>query len=90
MANASTLLRKENRFRRGKDKLTRVGVTAGGIFVLITLMLIFFYLLYVIVPIFSSVSVLPQQHFSIPLLTVLAVMATSLLLIYNRNLIKLR
>ncbi|MCD9470750.1 ABC transporter permease subunit [Photobacterium phosphoreum] len=66
MANASTLLRKENRFRRGKDKLTRVGVTAGGIFVLITLMLIFFYLLYVIVPIFSSVSVTPKQHFSLP------------------------
>ena len=66
MANASTLLRKENRFRRGKDKLARIGVTAGGIFVLITLMLIFFYLLYVIVPIFSSVSVLPQQHFSLP------------------------
>ena len=66
MANASTLLRKENRFRRGKDKLTRVGVTAGGIFVLITLMLIFFYLLYVIVPIFSSVAVNPKQHLSLP------------------------
>lgn len=66
MANASTLLRKENRFRRGKDKLTRIGVTAGGIFVLITLMLIFFYLLYVIVPIFSAVSVTPKQHFSLP------------------------
>ncbi|OBU31818.1 ABC transporter permease subunit [Photobacterium kishitanii] len=66
MANASTLLRKENRFRRGKDTLARIGVTAGGIFVLITLMLIFFYLLYVIVPIFSSVSVTPKQHFSLP------------------------
>lgn len=66
MANGSTLLRKENRFRRGKDKLTRIGVTAGGIFVLITLMLIFFYLLYVIVPIFSAVSVTPKQHFSLP------------------------
>ncbi|PSV86990.1 hypothetical protein, partial [Photobacterium iliopiscarium] len=65
MANASTLLRKENRFRRGKDQLTRVGVTAGGIFVLITLMLIFFYLLYVIVPIFSSVAVNPKQHLSL-------------------------
>ncbi|MCP4954950.1 ABC transporter permease subunit [Photobacterium aquimaris] len=66
MANASTLLSKENRFRRAKDKLARLGVTAGGIFVLITLMLIFFYLLYVIVPIFSSVSVTPQQQFSLP------------------------
>lgn len=65
MANANTLLRKENRFRRGKDQLTRVGVTAGGIFVLITLMLIFFYLLYVIVPIFSSVAVNPKQHLSL-------------------------
>ncbi|SMY38228.1 Phosphate transport system permease protein PstC [Photobacterium malacitanum] len=65
MANASTLLSKQNRFRRAKDKLARVGVTAGGIFVLITLMLIFFYLLYVIVPIFSSVSITPQQQFSL-------------------------
>ncbi|GAL08587.1 phosphate transport system permease protein PstC [Photobacterium aphoticum] len=50
--------------RKVKDKLTRFGVTAGGIFVLLTLVLIFFYLLYVILPIFSSVKVTPLQTFS--------------------------
>lgn len=67
MAHASSLLTKENQFRRVKDKMTRLGVTAGGIFVLVTLVLIFFYLLYVIVPIFSSVSVKAQQQFLAPL-----------------------
>ena len=67
MAHASSFLMGENHLRRMKDKLARLGVTAGGIFVLVTLVLIFFYLLYVIVPIFSSVSVKPTSHFSLTL-----------------------
>ncbi len=66
MADASALLRGgDSPGRRVKDKLARYGVTAGGIFVLITLVLIFFYLLYVIMPIFASVKVTPKQAFSI-------------------------
>ncbi|WP_434138163.1 ABC transporter permease subunit [Photobacterium leiognathi] len=67
MAHASSFLMGENQLRRVKDKLARLGVTAGGIFVLVTLVLIFFYLLYVIVPIFSSVSVKPNHSFSLAL-----------------------
>ncbi|WIG76927.1 ABC transporter permease subunit [Photobacterium damselae] len=66
MANADSLFASD-RLRRIKDSWVRVGVTAGGISVLITLVLIFFYLLYVIGPIFSSVTVKPSQQFSLPL-----------------------
>ncbi|MGF1725115.1 ABC transporter permease subunit [Photobacterium nomapromontoriensis] len=64
MAKAGAFLMGESPGRKVKDKLTRYGVTAGGIFVLITLVLIFFYLLYVIIPIFSSVKVTPIQTFT--------------------------
>ncbi|MGF1699188.1 ABC transporter permease subunit [Photobacterium makurazakiensis] len=63
MAKAGAFLMGENPGRKVKDKFVRYGVTAGGIFVLITLVLIFFYLLYVIFPIFSSVKVTEQQFF---------------------------
>ncbi|WP_432453648.1 MULTISPECIES: ABC transporter permease subunit [unclassified Agarivorans] len=39
-----------------KDRLTRYGVSAGGIVVLLALILIFFYLLYVVAPIFYGAS----------------------------------
>ncbi|WP_299015681.1 ABC transporter permease subunit [uncultured Photobacterium sp.] len=65
MADASAFLRGDSPGRRVKDTLARYGVTAGGIFVLITLVLIFFYLLFVILPIFETVKVKPQQAFSV-------------------------
>lgn len=46
-----------SRHRRIKDQLARVGVTAGGILVLVALLLIFFYLLYVVMPIFEPASI---------------------------------
>ncbi|MGF1688132.1 ABC transporter permease subunit [Photobacterium japonica] len=64
MGKAGAFLMGESPGRKVKDKLTRIGVTAGGIFVLITLVLIFFYLLYVILPIFSSVKVTPTSTFT--------------------------
>ncbi|UTV27181.1 ABC transporter permease subunit [Photobacterium atrarenae] len=64
MADAGDFLKGDSPGRRVKDKLARYGVTAGGIFVLVTLVLIFFYLLYVIMPIFASVRVTSQQTFS--------------------------
>ncbi|SDJ03417.1 phosphate transport system permease protein [Ferrimonas sediminum] len=42
-----------------KDRLARYGVTAGGIMVLIALLLIFFYLLYVVAPVFKGASLTP-------------------------------
>ena len=49
-----------------KDKAARWGVTFGGGLVLIALLLIFFYLLYVVEPIFRGVEVERQQSFPIP------------------------
>ena len=48
---------KANKKRVIKDKLVKYGVTAGGTLVLVTLLLIFGYLLYVVLPIFSPVSI---------------------------------
>nr|WP_026958798.1 ABC transporter permease subunit [Aliagarivorans taiwanensis] len=47
------------------DKLARYGVSAGGVLVLIALLLIFFYLLWVVAPVFYGASVKHKQ--SIPL-----------------------
>ncbi|MEX1220913.1 MAG: ABC transporter permease subunit [Idiomarina sp.] len=55
-----------NRGRLFKDRATRWGVTFGGGMVLIALLLIFFYLLYVVEPIFRSVDVNKQHEFDIP------------------------
>ncbi|RUO80792.1 phosphate ABC transporter permease [Idiomarina tyrosinivorans] len=55
-----------NRSRLIKDKLAKYGVTLGGTMVLVALLLIFFYLLYVVEPIFRSVELDPQQQFDLP------------------------
>ncbi|MGO1247202.1 MAG: phosphate ABC transporter permease [Oceanisphaera sp.] len=47
------------------DRLAQYGVTAGGILVLVALLLIFFYLLYVVKPIFDSARVTPGAEFSL-------------------------
>ncbi|PWW12123.1 MULTISPECIES: ABC transporter permease subunit [Pseudidiomarina] len=49
-----------------KDRAARWGVTFGGGLVLIALLLIFFYLLYVVEPIFRGVDIEQQQSFAIP------------------------
>lgn len=49
-----------------KDRAARWGVTFGGGLVLIALLLIFFYLLYVVEPIFRGVEIEQQQSFPIP------------------------
>jgi len=52
-----------NKKRVVKDKLVKYGVTAGGTLVLVTLLLIFGYLLYVVLPIFAPVSIEQTQSF---------------------------
>lgn len=56
------------------DKAAQVGVTVGGTMVFVALLLIFFYLLYVVKPIFDSAEVAPvasaQYHDSQPALMV--------------------
>ncbi|MGF1770459.1 ABC transporter permease subunit [Enterovibrio makurazakiensis] len=54
MANATHSLMQGDPRRRIKDKLARLSVTGGGLVVLFALLLIFFYLAYVVLPLFKS------------------------------------
>ncbi len=60
-----TLALSGSRGRWLKDRLAQIGVTSGGILVLVALLLIFFYLLYVVKPIFDSAHVEAGQEFSL-------------------------
>jgi phosphate transport system permease protein len=55
-----------DRKRLIKDKLAKYSITAGGTLVLVALLLIFFYLLYVVQPIFASSSVEVRNQFTLP------------------------
>ena len=48
---------KTDRSRLFKDRFAQFGITAGGVMVLVALLLIFFYLLYVVQPVFESATV---------------------------------
>ncbi len=48
--------------RRIKDKLAELSITAGGVMVLVALILIFFYLLYVVAPTFKGASIAPRAE----------------------------
>ncbi|CAM3860995.1 MULTISPECIES: ABC transporter permease subunit [Pseudoalteromonas] len=52
-----------DRSRLFKDRFAQFSITAGGIMVLIALLLIFFYLLYVVQPIFESAKVETRDSF---------------------------
>ncbi len=57
MLQITTQTNNQNFIRNLKDKVAKYGVTTGGIMVLVALLLIFFYLLYVVQPIFDDVSI---------------------------------
>lgn len=65
-----------SRKRRAKDRLASVGVTTGGILVLVALLLIFFYLLYVVKPIFSGASVESAVTLQVPVQGTTAMLGT--------------
>ncbi len=54
------------RWRLLKDSLARYGVIAGGLSVVIALVLIFFYLLYVVIPLFKPASAEAANQYSLP------------------------
>ncbi|MCQ8891129.1 ABC transporter permease subunit [Pseudoalteromonas carrageenovora] len=54
-----------DRSRLFKDRFAKFGITAGGVMVLIALLLIFFYLLYVVQPIFESAKVEKRDSFNV-------------------------
>ena len=53
-----------NKKRVIKDKLVKYGITSGGSLVLVTLLLIFGYLLYVVMPIFAPVTIELKEEFT--------------------------
>jgi phosphate transport system permease protein len=54
------------RWRLIKDSLARYGVVAGGLGVIIAIVLIFFYLLYVVYPLFISATAEPVSLYEVP------------------------
>jgi phosphate transport system permease protein len=49
-----------------KDKIAQFSIFSGGVMVLAALLMIFFYLLYVVAPIFESASITPRNEFKLP------------------------
>ena len=54
-----------DRSRLIKDKLAQLSISAGGVMVLVALLMIFFYLLYVVQPIFESAEVHKRGEFTL-------------------------
>ncbi len=54
------------KWRLIKDQLIRYGVVAGGLGVIVAILLIFFYLLYVVFPLFLSANVEAHADYSLP------------------------
>jgi len=59
---SSASLTANSSIRLLKDRLTRYSITLGGLMVLMTLLMIFGYLLYVVEPIFRSAEIKPLQQ----------------------------
>ena len=56
-APGSPVALKRRRWREIKDRLARYGVASGGMMVIFAIVLIFFYLLYVVLPLFSGAEI---------------------------------
>ncbi|MGR9045580.1 MAG: ABC transporter permease subunit [Gammaproteobacteria bacterium] len=54
------------RWRLVKDKLARYGVVVGGLGVIVAVVLIFFYLLYVVLPLFIPPTANAVAHYTVP------------------------
>ncbi|MDH5232123.1 MAG: ABC transporter permease subunit [Gammaproteobacteria bacterium] len=66
MTNALTGSSKRHKIRHLKDKAARIGMGLGGISVIIAITLIFFYLLYVVIPMFKSAEVAAIASYELP------------------------
>lgn len=62
----STKAQLHRRLRYGKDRITRGVVAVGGIGVIVAILLIFFYLLYEVLPIFRSASIDVGASYALP------------------------
>lgn len=61
MSQTNEFVLKTESKRLLKDRLARYGVKAGGVLVLCALLMIFFYLLYVVKPVFNSAHIEPRD-----------------------------
>jgi phosphate transport system permease protein len=59
-------LRKHRKIRSLKDRVARHAIAAGGVFVIVAVTLIFFYLLYEVMPLFKSASITHVTTYSRP------------------------
>ncbi|WP_462157206.1 ABC transporter permease subunit [Pseudoalteromonas sp. GB56] len=64
-SNPQNLSFSTDRSRLFKDKIAQFSITSGGVMVLVALLLIFFYLLYVVQPIFESAHIQERDNFSV-------------------------
>jgi len=55
-----------HQWRLTKDKIARYSVVIGGIGVIVAVVMIFFYLLYVVLPLFSPASIEETGHYGMP------------------------
>src|SRR5690554_426172 len=62
----SSGINKRRKFRAFKDIFARYGIAAGGMGVIVAITLIFFYLLYEVVPLFKSAALETTSSFSLP------------------------
>lgn len=62
----SSGIKKRRKFRAFKDIFARYGIAAGGMGVIVAITLIFFYLLYEVVPLFKSAALETTSSFSLP------------------------
>ncbi|WP_438970746.1 ABC transporter permease subunit [Methylophaga sp.] len=59
----SAVAKRRRNWREIKDRVARYGVGFGGISVIIAIVLIFFYLLYVVLPLFSGASIETEKQY---------------------------
>jgi len=67
MSQAEFTLQQRDRVRQLKDTLARYAVTVGGIGILFALGLIFFYLVMMVLPIFTATTIEPKNAVPLPL-----------------------
>ncbi len=56
----------QRRWRQVKDGMTTATITGGGVGVLLSILLIFFYLLYEILPLFNSAGIESEEQYQLP------------------------
>lgn len=61
----SPRIRTRRKFRAFKDTFARRGIAVGGMSVIVAIMLIFFYLLYEVMPLFKSASIQAEPSFTL-------------------------